>query len=953
MKEILGFSAFGYNDCIAADASFYYSEQVNRLRHALLPNTFNKSILFGNAADNSRIHTGISWPPEATLKPDRPIRRVPIPYIWRALVEAGDRTAKWDVGRGTSFSLTKILAQYLVNYSESKSKLLKNVQPVIVIPDNLDEFGQESLIRELASQGTQDAWLLWRPVAASLSWLEFVGDEFVPQRMHDDDHIHVIYMGADSIEMNTLRLRHKIFENQGYILPLRDRPKRISELTGFDWAGNIITKIMPYEDQSCFWQIFSLYSDIWKLIANSDVENEKMVLSVNNVWQPWTPALKDRSLRYSCEASPCRNLRKILNASCPLNDKIGINSGTVHDFLEKKFGELISRLPKGKLCGVVLTGPLCEQQVPSWVKSNKHLLEDRGINCFYDTTEPAIGGIWIKSGNDMIANGARIYGEKTLREIPAYLDTMPQISLLAKKGWQNFWFPLLNAEEVVGGQMHSDILTGKFMLGQNQSTLDTYLYKGSIDEAELFMNQKISFDASNKFVDISYCQKRLVRELVKSLGSLERAHRNNFLNEPRKVSKYGLAYAESMFASDLNENAHAARKKNDTLSNTAIRTASFNFMSSPPEDVALDIHVSMKPASGLARIEIVPENNDFIKGRRVRFDYAKMKVPSRLPQNSRGWPRLQELAAEPEDLELLQRGYIVSQFENVSPTSQLYLGVADNVRNNILKFRPEKQFGAHQLYVYTIDETGQACTAQGNKLIGRISNKFKRDFLNPQVDQNKKNRIFSRAAWCYWKTPDEIIEYIRNMVQGIVNTQPWLWAVDAASRSFQNVSDYQILIKSVCSRIYRNSAQAANEPFPINAARACLRLLMFREDGEKALDKQSAHLIAKNALERMLSEQKNNNYQQIYFQMIALLLYLLRYRRIDNKCFNPDLYDNIYYFEDAIESMEEAEKYFISNLQTNKARKIKIIYDGFEKYLYYEGDDNLPSIISGELGDMR
>lgn len=957
MKEIIGFSAFGYNDCIATDASLYHSQQINRLCHALLPDSFNKSILFGKLAEDSRIHTGIHWPPEAILEPDHQIRRAPISYIWRALVEAGDRTAKWNVGRGISLPLTRIIAQYLVSHVDEKYKHLQSIQPVIVIPDNLDEFGQESLIREFKSLGVQDTWLLWRPVAAALSWLDIVGDEFIPQRMHTDDHIHVIYMGSDSIEMSTLRLRYKVIKNLGYILPLRDRPKSMLELTGFDWAGNIIEKIMPYEDPRCFWQIFSLYSDIWKQLANTSVENEKMVLSIHNAWQPWAPDMKDITLHYNCQASPCQNLRQILNASCSLPYHKDVHAETVHDFLERKFADIIALFPNGKLRGVILTGPLSEQQIPSWVKSNMNLLKDRGINCDEGTAEPAIGGIWIKPGNDILAKGAKIYGEKTSRDIPAYLDTMPQISLLAKRGWENFWFTLLDAQEVVGGHVHSNIIPGKFKLGQNQSKLDTYLYKGSTDEAEGFMNQNKNNDYHDKFADVSYCQKRLMRELVKSLGSLNKVYNNTFLMAPTNVSKYGLAYAKSIFSNDSNEGIHATNQEKNGFSNTAIRTASFNFMSSPPEDVALDIHVSMKPASGFARIEIIPENADFLKGRRVRFDYAKMKAPSSLPKNSRGWPSLQELATEPDDQELLQRWNIVRQFESVSPTSQLYLRIADNIRNSVLKSRPEKIFGAHQMYIYNVDVTGQACTIQGNNLIERISDKFKRDFLHPQVNETKKNKIFSRAAWCYWRTPDEIIEYISNLIQGNTNIQPWLWAVDAASRSFQNVIDYQILIKSICRRIHINNIQSANEPFPINSARATLRVLMFREDGEKALDRNNANSLAKNALRRLLFEQDNDNYQhnynQIYFQMIALLLYLLRYRKIDNKCFHPDLYDNIYYFYDAIESMEEAQKFCLNNNQANKADKIRKISDGFEKYLHYEGDDNLLPIINSELGDLR
>ena len=159
MKHVRGVSAFGLNDCVAysdkdcRELGFYLADTV-------LPiNPFGR-IRTGDKTEDKRTHAGLYWPPEARIKVGEPLRRAPISYVWRALVEAGDRIARWNVGRGVSFPLPRILANHvaclLANGSHKQSashrdnKLVDSTGtvPVVAIPDNLDEFGQWGLICE-------------------------------------------------------------------------------------------------------------------------------------------------------------------------------------------------------------------------------------------------------------------------------------------------------------------------------------------------------------------------------------------------------------------------------------------------------------------------------------------------------------------------------------------------------------------------------------------------------------------------------------------------------------------------------------------------------------------------------------------------------------------------------------------------------------------------------------
>jgi hypothetical protein len=159
LKPAIGVSAFGLKDCVTQagtgchELDFYPTS-------AVLPASPFGRILTGDEAYKDRTHTGLPWPPEARVQVGEPIKRCPISIVWRALVEAGDRMVRWDAGRGVSFSLARILAKhvegllkvnplavpFLTGTAESESSAV-----VLAIPNHLDEFGQDILLRELAA----------------------------------------------------------------------------------------------------------------------------------------------------------------------------------------------------------------------------------------------------------------------------------------------------------------------------------------------------------------------------------------------------------------------------------------------------------------------------------------------------------------------------------------------------------------------------------------------------------------------------------------------------------------------------------------------------------------------------------------------------------------------------------------------------------------------------------
>ncbi|MDI6812210.1 MAG: hypothetical protein QME75_13645 [Deltaproteobacteria bacterium] len=948
MKPALGVSAFGLKDCVAQAGTGCHELDFYPTSAVLPTNPFGR-ILTGDEAYKDRTHTGLPWPPEARVQEGEHIRRCPISIVWRALVEAGDRMVRWDAGRGVSFSLARILAKhvegllkvnplavpFLTGTAESESS-----DVVVAIPNHLDEFGQDILLRELAALGFRNALLVWRPVAAALSWLDKVEGDF-PVRMNENDHIHVIYLGLDAIEITTFKLRVKLHNNQYYVFPLRDRPKNLLTITGVDWSGRLIEELFTEIDTGAFWQAFIRFPEIWQALAGRswNLSDLPRPWCRNGEWSLWSPDPDLRKDIYDTKVTDCITLREILKRSCQIDSHREPQPLSIRDSLQREVHRIAQLHHGGRLRGMIICGPLAQNTIPPWLSTDLNLLASRGLNIEGNFAEAEAGRLWLSAEcEDPIAEGASIYGRRIAAGIPSYLDTMPQLSILAQASGRYTWVPLLNAQEVWGGEEHRDTIERRFQLDAGKRKLFVYLFRGPVDDAPVdpgnpFDPQEISSD------DLSPCKARLIREVVRKHGSLEAIHSRYFFQKQTKEAQYGRAFAEAFFRPKSNEDTEQLEPK---MPRTQLRRAVFDFPSAPERATLLDVEVRIRPASGLARIEILPEDASFLQGEKVRLNYSTMKPASKLPPRGRGWPRIEEVVVDPEDSVLQSNIRLLETFERTPPTSMSYLGIINDVRD-LLKRTVINNIVVLPIKCATVDQDGKACTIIGNEILQRIAIKFEKDFRRLQGQNNIRllKMVLSRAAWLYASTPSNIVDYIRDILRTGYTVQGWSSAAEAAGRAFIKVEDFRILFRAIARRAKSDPFDL--KTFPINAARAICNVLMLRRNGERGLDRDKAQLFANRALQRLLKQQESRNFQMLYFQMVRLLLYLLRFRKIDPECFAPYDAQSISVFEKAKESME-----FAKNLlprHTPRVAQIKKIIEGFDKYLHYEGTEDVISVL--------
>jgi hypothetical protein len=121
-------------------------------------------------------------------------------------------------------------------------------------------------------------------------------------------------------------------------------------------------------------------------------------------------------------------------------------------------------------------------------------------------------------------------------------------------------------------------------------------------------------------------------------------------------------------------------------------------------------------------------------------------------------------------------------------------------------------------------------------------------------------------------TPEALCRPMRYVLQGRLSGITWGRVVEAAGRAFVNTEDLVLLNRAVAGR-------ARQGKFPIQSINAVSRTLMYRLNGQDALDHEIAHTLLLKTCEVLDEHARANRFKQKFFQGLRLLLYLLRYRK--------------------------------------------------------------------------
>lgn len=914
--EIFGCSAFGLADKVAQVEGPEYAEDFY-LADAVLPAHPFGEIRTGETAESERIHSGLSWPPEARVHRGKTLRRAPIPCVWRGLVEAGDCTAQWQIGRGVGFTLSRILGRHvsaLLTHSGCKSQ----DKIVLAIPDNLDEFGQDALLRDLTFFGYPNVELLWRPVAAALSWVsELDAQGAFSLDTHVREYLIVAYLGPDAIEVTSFALKRVVKEGT-WIIPVRERSSELVPMTGFDWAANSLEAFKPNMDDGAFWQAFTNFPHVWEAMAGRRFTSGKKIWSLEDRWTIWEPdaQLTEKVRMSSC--GPNERLRAILGQSCKLfTDK----QTKVHQTVEEKVCNLFKKVANAcsdsQLRGVIFAGPLCPSTLPQSIAKECANRDSMNKSFFSDCNKPQIDSIWLAHDTDAILDGCREYGRRIDLNLPTYLDTLPQLSMLVQRKGQHAWVPLLNAETCEGGQYYSpEPIRHKFAIQSNAKSLLVYLKKGDVRGQGVVPGDEM---------ELSFLNRQKLDARIKKAGCYEKA-----VKKCSEISELEGRYVRNI-----------AKK----LYGNPFRRAEFPFPVVPTKDMPVDIFIKMRPASGLAKISLTPSAIDdiaFLRGRHISLDYSTMAETEPPPSPKGGWPEVVSIKVDPlADLSDVQTSAF-EKFLQVEPNQSEYIDIVDLLGKNLQIKTNVLTKDGFTTFCF-VDERGMAGTEAVNKMIDRIVEKAFRDYN--RISSVYQRPFATRISWLYAKTPPNIRDGIYKAISSHYNGEWVLW-IEAAGRAFTDKKDLQHLYRKIVDRIRSQH----NNPFPIQSSRALWRTLTLMEDSPNAMKAEYSKVFAKEAVKIMKRESVQGNYSKSFFQASRLFLYLLRFRIVQPEFLDPGNVLDADLFEEAVTCLNSAAEYFSRkhNAAAERARKIVI---GIKKFMHYEGSNDILAALDEQAGD--
>jgi hypothetical protein len=235
---------------------------------AILPLVAGEPLLIGNAAGKHRRSAGFAWPPEAQVPyandPIYGVGRIPLVTAWTALlprpgVEEGlvrrvDLEFKWrPEGIERAEYAGKIIALSIKAFLIAAGVSQNSSLIAIVVPDALDEAGQQILLDRLAEVGfsLDRVHLLPRPLATALRWCSSSSTSIkVPTTTAEEGdrvgRLRLVTMAFDVWEAVSFEVRSRQYGGRTWLVPLRDRSGLAGALPELPLLGVTIALALAY-----------------------------------------------------------------------------------------------------------------------------------------------------------------------------------------------------------------------------------------------------------------------------------------------------------------------------------------------------------------------------------------------------------------------------------------------------------------------------------------------------------------------------------------------------------------------------------------------------------------------------------------------------------------------------------------------------------------------------------
>lgn len=526
---------------------------------------------------------GKPWPPESALQSGEQGGRFPIAYALQGLVQAKGIPWTWNTPEGEQRRLSA--AEAIAGaFAATTANLASTRGPsVLVIPNHLPMDRQQELIDACWSLGCQ-VKLLWRPVAAALTWCRQHSGHLLRSSQRSDESVGTLlclHLGIDEFEIALLDLVRRTIDGTQWLLPARRRPTAaLRPLPSFGiellhrLAANGLDQPCDHQSKVKTWG--TLWASQWPFQVLENLRHGRIVedgrLQIRRRCWEILDSIGSKDLHKTAWASETLQQSPTL-AMCNEWSRNSLKEVSQHN-----------------LVGAVVSGELASLALPQDRSLGQKYIAELAKSLPAEAVEIDDE---VFSHHSILANGAALYSARIPDECPTYLDTLPRIQLGTYVTGKPGWLSLLNDN-------------------------DTYVDGGKVWQ------------------------------------------------RPKPVQGLrALSGSDKLEVTLWHDEYNTARRINT------------DYPTKLPRDVSILLDVSVEPAQGNARVEVIPDDPALFGSRRVFMEWRKMEV---LPEPPEEWllsnlptlfPDLLKRAASPFQWDLAKRE--IEKYLSLKQPSQAHL----------------------------------------------------------------------------------------------------------------------------------------------------------------------------------------------------------------------------------------------------------------------------------------
>ena len=477
-KIVVGAALEGVNESLWT-SNTPVTDVTGQMEFVISPKERGSEVLVGENARTSRIDLGMPWPPEARIDPDEPLQRIPVPLLWRSLVQDRTGNAEWVTATNSRKHADMLAAHILdrLHACEDASEYF------IAIPDQLSDFSQQKLLDAFSRKGKRNIRFVWTPVALALSWLDKLGGTLT-LNSSDKDYVMVLHLGVGGLSCTKFLLREKKLDGETYVCPVRSGGGECIAVDVLDLVNMRIQGVLESIDSisqgdnlAASWFCLGI-PEVWGATARRKGAHSKL-FNLAGSWQLLPTSNLQEFLPVDSKLRPDLQIHDLLD-SVYATSRADLKGTSWNELIDRLLTDQIDGL-KGNLRGVIVGGLPFVEEDNDWSTYISEKLSKKVKGRV--VASPSPDAIWnTLEASTAIAVGAGVYGIRRQSGLPTYFDVLPYLGVHAQEESPDddevdeSFVPLIpGGSEAEGGVPYHSNIKKKFALKAGQTELDAIL----------------------------------------------------------------------------------------------------------------------------------------------------------------------------------------------------------------------------------------------------------------------------------------------------------------------------------------------------------------------------------------------------------------------------------------------------------------------------------------------